>query len=282
MLDWVAEWITEAISNLITYVYGPVFEFLATPLQFDFVSDAITVMQAIAVGLILIIRIANGITKGIILTGCDEDQDALAYLWGTAMPLAVVAAAPALADIATRAVTSFVSSIAGGASALDGFAAGMGTSLSNYASGSYEGSVLVAAIGGIALFVTIGGLAIDILKRWVQLAMCSFIMPLSAVMLATDDSTDIKMVLKTYAGIAVTIVLQILVLNVACATWAAGDIFDSFVVQMFVVIALVSAARALPAWIDKFTYAGNVQSRGGAVMKTLYGARAISQIVRRG
>lgn len=279
--------LVDALVGLFESIFEPVFALICSPISFDFAADLTLGFQGAALGIVFLIILGRGITKGIIGSATDDDMDVVRYVWRSLVPIGAIILAPSVAAIITSIAAEAMGYVAG-QGALDAFAHNLAALTLNISLGpktaiedpaalvpSLSG-LLIALIAGLAILWNVCALTLEIVKRWIQLAMMSIIIPLTAITSAIEDSSDVLTALKTMVGIVITIILQI-VLFVTSAGVAAAAESLGLVTTLFLFIALLSAARSLPNWIDKFTYASGI-SGGGSGRVLLLASRFLPKV----
>lgn len=280
-------WIISSIAAAFESLLSPVFNIIMDPIQFDFTNELMLGFQGAALVVVFCIIVARGITKGIIGAATDDDMDLVKYIWRSLVPIGAIIVAPTLTATVTSVSANLVSIVAGN-NLSETFCMNLAAMAIQQSSGTMSVTaatagilnapmLLASAIAYTAIFWNLFTLAIEILKRWIQLAMVSIIMPLTAITSAIDDPSDLISAIKTSVGIGITIVLQVLML-VASSTVAASYTSYGIVEGSFLILALLAAAKSLPSWIDKFTYASSVStSNGGGVRAAALATRLVSR-----
>lgn len=289
IMEGIASWLASALANALNSFFAPIFTLITNPLSFDFAANLTLGFQGAALIMVFFLVVARGITRGIVGSATDDDMDLVHYLYRSLVPMGAVILAPTIASMAAAATSHLVSVVSGGA-ALSSCCSSLATMLVKLAGAGSAGGfaigvnatgILFSLVMSVVVITKIFSLAIEILKRWVELAMISIAIPLTAVTVAVGDDKDLITAVKTLVGTGVVIVLQILLLASGAAVAAAGAAANEVMGPIFVVIALFSAAKNLPQWIDKFTYAGSVSGTGSAARTFVYaGSRAATSAVR--
>lgn len=286
VLDRFASWVTEGIANALEYVFEPAFDLISNPISFDFAADLTLGFQGAALAIVFAIVLGRGITKGIVGSATDDDMDVVHYIWRSIVPIGAVIIAPTVAAAVTSAAAKLMGYVVGEA-AMENFCSNLAALIFSMASskvdsliapGTTSPMLLIGLLAALAIAWNLCALTLEILKRWIQLAMMSVIIPFTAVTTAIEDSSDIITALKTMAGIVVTIVLQVFLL-VSAAGIAGNQESAGAMATLFLFLAVMAAARALPGWIDKFTYASAIGGSGGGASRALIMA---SRLIPRG
>jgi len=263
-------WITAGIAELFEVAFEPIFRLMSSPISFDFAGDVTLAFQGVALSIAFIVIMGRGITKGIVGSATDDDMDIVRYVWRSILPIGAIIVAPTAASLITSAAADVMGYVAG-AGTLESFAHNLSVLVFNLVGNNNtvsEGNavakvlgafpaLLFALISALAIFWNVFALTLEVMKRWVQLAMLSVIVPFAAVTTTIEDAGDAIACIKTMVGIVVTILLQILLLVSASGVVAAQESIG-LVETVFLFVAILVSARSLPAWIDKFTYASPI------------------------
>lgn len=282
-------WITAGIAEAFEVAFTPVFTLISSPISFDFAADLTLGFQGVALAIVFLIILGRGITKGVIGSATDDDMDVVRYVYRSLVPIGAVILAPSAAALITSAAADVMGYVAG-AGTLESFSHNLAVLVFNLVgnnnlveSGNAAAlalgavpSLLFALIASLAIFWNVFALTLEVLKRWIQLAMMSVIIPFAAVTTAIEDSSDILTALKTMVGIVVTILLQIMLLVSASGVVAAQESIG-LVETVFLFVAMLAAARSLPNWIDKFTYASGIGSGGSGGRALVLATRVLGR-----
>ena len=266
VLEVLFNYIVQSVADALEGVFSPIFEVIVSPVSFDFARDLTLGFQGAALAIVFVIIVGRGITRGVIGSAVDDDTDLVHYIYKSLVPIGVIIIAPSLTSLITSSAEAFVSAVIGD-DVLDAFCQNLASMIVNgfgLATTMPSGAGLIIGFGlTVIIVVSLFSCTLEIAKRWIELALLSIIVPFSAITTAIDDSSDILTVLKTMVGVVITITLQILLLVSAAAVCARGVGSGSLVGAAFTLVALMSAVKALPQWMDRFTYAGSVGGRGG-------------------
>lgn len=276
LIDSVASWL------------DAIFALVATPFTFDWLSSFMVFFQGLAIAVVFLIVMARGITTGILAEGGVEGTSVGRYLYRSFVPVALIAATPAIVGCVTTVTTTFVGLVAGsGSEALASLVVD-----NIWAKSSSIVSVEGAAdsiITSILLFVILYYFAVvslQIVKRWIQLSVLSLILPLTCIFTAAEDTSDYVTALKSMGYIGVVTALQIVLLKsvpampdlgFAMAGAQAGLAGAAGAVML--TVGTLAAIKALPDWIEKYTAASSVAARSGVGTKVLSTVRASTSII---
>lgn len=277
------------------------FELVAHPFEFDWLSTLMTEFQGIALAVVFIIVIVRGITTGILLNGGSQEESVGHYLFTAFVPIALIAATPAIVGAISQAATALASA------AVDSQTVGICTTIMEGCTTSGKmpsdnggfllGDPFVSA--GVSIAVLYYGITITIqcLKRWCLLEVLSLISPLVCIATATEDNASYVTLLKSMFAIGLTTMIQVTlfysaalgpVFGAALATSVSADPFTlgaqnlAALYGAFFSIAILSATKNVPAWIERYTETASMPGRGGVARALGGGIRTARALMPRG
>lgn len=256
-----------------------VFRLAASPVTFPWVGQVQLFFQGLALAICLIVVIVKGLTSNIMLPGTSGERSLIAYVWRSFWPVAVIVATPALLALILDVVYQIVSSLT---TDID---ANMIELFVNASAWSVLAGPIGAAVSAILFLVSlfyITTVLLQCIKRQVQLVVLSCIAPLVAtVTISESNAGDFVVIIKEMLGIGVITALQILLLlsaiTVPCNTTFTTDFG---LLSPLVVIAVFSAIKQMPKWIERYTLAPSVAGGGGRMASMAGGAAVRGAIMK--
>lgn len=245
------------------------------PFSFDWSAPLMTTFQGVAIGIVALIVILRGIFTGILLEGGSEDESVGHYLFTSLVPVAIIAATPAITSALAGATTSLVCAFTNqnlGLPTINGYMdliARDGVGL---------GDLLLEVVFLLVMGYYIICICMQCLRRWIQLEVLSVIMPLVAVMTALEDSSDFLTLMKSmlFSGVVTVLQLAGFCSVGALSSWAASMPGIPGSCSLFVVVAAFGAIKQIPSWVEKYTYVGSAAGHGNGASHFIYAARGFS------
>lgn len=262
---------------------------------FNWVDGTTLYIQAIALGIFIIMKVVVGIKDGIFLDGGDTTTGETASQWffRSLKGLVIICAMPSLmrwvagftmtlsADIASSGTTSIFSTFIQGYLVNTALAFSHGT--------AFAAAKLWSVVVCIILIYYIVVIFFQLIKRQIQLIALSLIAPFVAMTAGTRDSSDLGTLLKEVVSIGIISGLQILFLFTAMTfsptnfisldlqTTFSVDNLMLFTIAPFIQIAVFAAIKKFPDWVERYTNVVSVNGNSGRVVAggAMYAARSL-------
>lgn len=299
----IAEFLTDSTTDLGVALDGVLDFLFGNPLDgtsfftINGIAAITFYLQAIALGIVVIMRVVTGVKDGIFANGGDlsSGETAGQWLFRSLIGIVVVCAMPTI----FRAIAGF-------SMLLGSEIANVGTSLAqaSIAETFFVDLVELTGLGaGIASTLTssgilFGGLQIIIIAyyvitilmhiiiRQVHLVVLSLTAPLIAINSGTRNASDVIALLKEAISIGIVSGIQVLLLfaamGVTLQTMTPGgsiDFASTFgIFALLIPIALFAAIKRVPTILEKYLPVISIQGSGsmrGAAMTTMYAARSL-------
>lgn len=256
-----------------------VFRLAASPVTFPWVGQVQLFFQGLALAICLIVIIVKGLSSNIMIPGSSGERSLVAYIWRSFWPVGVIVATPALLAVVLDMSYQVAAS----------FTADVDANLVEMFVNAAAWTVLTGGIGGavsailfLVSLVYITTVLFQCIKRQIQLVVLSCIAPLVATMTVSESNAgDFVVIIKEMLGIGVITALQILMLlsavTVPCNTTFASDFG---LLSPLVVVAVFSAIKQMPKWIERYTLAPSVTGGGGRAVSMAGGMVARGAIMR--
>lgn len=260
-----------------------VFALVSQPFEFDWLSTLMTEFQGIAIIVVFVIVAVRGVTTGILLTGGSQDESVGHYLFTSFVPIALIAATPAIVGAVCQATTALVASVSS-------VSAGHGADVCQTILASVVAddagfgiSPILCFIICIAVIYYAFSITLQCVKRWALLEVLSLIAPLVCITTATEDNGSYVTLLKSmFATGLITMVQLLLFYSATCALGVGSDLAASAAPHLagggaydladiygpMLVVALLSASKNCPQWIERYTDTASMPGRGG-IARTL-------------
>jgi hypothetical protein len=245
-------------------------------------------IQAIALGIVVVMRVVIGLKDGIFANGGDPTTGETTgqWLFKSLSSVALICAMPML----FKWVAGFSLSIGtdlnslGQVSNFDTFIQdNIITSITSVISKPV--GLLYAVIVTIVILYYVVVIVFQMLKRQIQIILLSIIAPLVAISSGTKNTSDITSLFKEAVSIGLVTGIQWLLLGTAIGSGAllanalkvgqtnivAGLLFP------LVFIALLGAIKKVPEWVEQYIPTVNINGNSGRILAagSAYGARSV-------
>ena len=301
----------DVLSDLINELFAPLNESfqsafevivafcLQNPLEGGFFGGAFAwantvtlYLQALALGIFIIMKVVVGIKDGIFSEGGDPTtgESAGQWLFRSLKGLIIICAMPSLmrwtagfsmavaADIASNGADTVFSTFIQNTMVNTALALGGGPV-----------AVLWSLLVAIIMLYYICVIFFQLIKRQLQLIALSLIAPLVAITSGTRDTSDLGTLMKEAVSLGIVSGLQLLMVLTAMAFGPASFIsldieqtlsLSNIVllkIAPFIQIAIFSGIKKFPDWIERFTSVVSVSGNSGRVAAggAAYAARSL-------
>ncbi len=294
---FVAQFLLELIQSVVDEVMiplcGTMFSWSTDYLSIPYVNTVIIGLQAISVTAVIALRVAKGITSGILLNGGNREASIGEYVYTSILAVIIVAIMPLLCNLVIHFGNLIFNDVVKGGTvenslswmSLEDFnfdedvSAGGGDALVH--------TMLWLSIGTILMLALIVAAGYQFVRRQVEMLVISLIGPLVAVYAATEnDNNQVYELLRKLFGLCCLMWIQYLLIRIAlefghswvnyAATTSASSLDSQMLAtamfsgegaeRLLFTLAFFGAALTMPNLLDQFTTASGGSRIGGVVV----------------
>ena len=285
---FVIEIMDAAMKELLIPLAGTMFTWSTDYLTIPYVNTVILGLQGIAVAAVIALRIAKGITSGILLSGGNSEVSVGEFFMQSILAIVIVAIMPLLCNIVIHfGNLIFTDVLNGGKIETDLKWMTLGD---DFETDSIQGNldmihVTFWLVGGMLLMlVLVVGCGYQFIRRQVEMLTISLIGPLVAIYSASDnDNSQVWDLLRKLFGLCCLMWLQYLLVRIALNfghSWliyaGANGSLDPTVLlsklftdeggrRFLFTIAFFMAALTIPNLVDQYTTVSGGSRIGGVV-----------------
>lgn len=279
------ELINSALSDFLVPLCSTMFQWSTDYLSIPYVNTVVLGLQALAIVAVVAIRIANGVTSGILLSGGNREGSLGEYIFKTLSALIVVATMPILCNLVMKFGNfMFADVIHGAGSVADSMSwMTLGDNWDTDKISSADDQLVHAALWScLGLFVMViftFACGYQFLRRQVEMLVVSLIGPIVAVYSATEDDTNqVYDLLRKLFALCCIMWIQYLLVKIALefgfswismATVENNNLLATLfqgdgAVRFMFCLAFFMTALTVPSLVEQFSF-GNGGSRVGGV-----------------
>jgi hypothetical protein len=286
------ELLTQLFNILVQWCFMNPFEGSVLHTTFFQILNLVTLyIQAVALVIVVALRIALGIKDGVFANGGDPEtgESTGSWLFKSLASIALVCMMPTLFRYVAGFSLSLGQDIAsfGAGTNFEGFISDV--IVANFASallpfGVGAVPVLYGLILGIITMYYIVVIVFQALKRQIQLVILSLIAPLVAVASGTKDSSTVANLMKESVAIGLVSGIQLLLLGIIISTSRIDFVASALTspggeafIAPLILVAMLGALKNAPRWIERYTETVSMSGNSGRVMAAggAYAARSI-------
>lgn len=287
---FVIEIVNSALNDVLIPLCGQLFSWTTDYLSIPYVNTVILGLQGISIVAVIALRVAKGITSGILLNGGNREASLGEYLFTSLYAVVLVAIMPFLCNLVIHFGNLIFNDVVKGGTIENTLSwMSLGDDFDADAISGDEPLVhatLWTVVGLLVMMVLTVGCGYQFLRRQVEMVVVAMIGPLVAIYSATEDSnSQVYDLLRKLFGLCCLMWIQYLLVRIALEfgqSWVAyatstntgGDagklleaLFQDDGARRFLFsLAFFGAALTLPNLLDQFTFGGGGSRIGGVVV----------------